>query len=445
MDQSFSTANLRRIWDSQTRKGHDLLNFYPDVRQAYENLRQGRKDNRASVAPVVFIADGSVVPGPDVDELKRTAESKLTEALSTSSETLIAEVESGAFDWGLHAVPSKTSRLLFGVGKNASAYFADKQLQRNIAALLPARLSSRQSIISALARTLANDLPKVVVRLDVEAFYDNVDHSILRERLTGSGLSPTSLGLIGQLLDQMARITGTSRGLPAGIGLSAKLAEFYLCELDTTLRDAIGIQFYARYVDDIVLVKGISDSKTNDGPGLISWVAFELQKVGLTLNAAKRDTRELSASKELSAFEFLGYSIAYKSPAMKVDLTDARHQAIKTRIDRTLDAWDRADKTNHGRRRLLLDRLRFLAGNTRLSNNKRNAMVGIYFSNPHVSSATFVAPLDDHLKARLAQSSVPPDLQVQVDAISFVSAFERRTVRRFTVRQMLDLRGAWRG
>lgn len=445
MDQSFATSNLRRIWDSQTRRGHDLLRFYPEVREAFRKLRDRRKQIRATRASIPASAMINFSPATEIAGLKAKAELALTEALSTTSETLIAEVEGRRFQWGLRLGTVRGSRQLYEIPDEPTTYFADKQLQRSIAALLTGHVSSRQSIVAGLVESLGNELPKTVLRLDVASYYESVDHKILRRMLGASSLSPSSLRLIDDLLAETERIVGVPKGLPAGIGLSAKLAELYLSQLDHVLRDAPGVTYYARYVDDIILVKGSSDPDLDESAALIAWIESELAKLELTLNAGKQHVRRFDRTQNIAAFEFLGYSISYTRKQLKVELTAARYAALKRRIDLTIDTWDKADHANHARRRLLLDRLRFLAGNTRLSHNKRNAMVGIYFSNPHVSNPDLMSQLDDHLKARLATTTIPPAIASMVDQISFVEAFRARSVRRFALLRMKQLRGAWRG
>jgi len=445
MDESFSPSNLRRIWDAQTRKGKDLLGFFPEVKVAYEVLRQARKVAHALRKSTKPLTASELSSLDVVSDFKAAADRTLSSALAETSEALIAQVDSNAFDWGLHTTMEKFGRQLFSVGDNASAYFADKQLQRILADLLPMRLSSRHSIVAALVRTLGNDLPKVIVRLDVREFYASVDHAILLGRLERAGLSPTSLRLIRQLLVQMRAITGRAKGLPTGVGLCAKLAEFYMRELDAQLRDSPGVLYYARYVDDIVLVHGETERGSLSANGIVSWIGDELSKLELTLNLTKQAVRPLSAQKKIDAFEFLGYVISYDAKKPCVRITDARIAVLKNRIDRTFEVWDRADPSNHGRRRLLLDRLRFLAGNTRLSHNKRDAMVGIYFSNPNVSDASFFEELDIYLAERISKSSIPTDVLKKINEVSFVDAFQARTVRKFTVKRMVQLRGAWRG
>lgn len=445
MDHSFSTSNLRRIWDAQTRRGHDLLVYYPLVREAYDKLRKRRKEIRLTERSVPLKSRINFQPTTEIAELREAANEALTQALAGTSDQLVSSVESATFSWGLKRGRRRGARQLYQVGNDAATFFADKQLQRSIASLTPARVSSRQAIVGGLVGSLSDDLPKSILRLDVESFYESVDHDVLMGMLRGSYLTPSSLRLIAQLLDEMAALEGRSTGLPAGVGVSAKLAEFYMTEIDRDLRDRVGVMFYARYVDDMIIVRGELEASKVDLSGFLAEIQDLLGRRGLRLNPVKLEQRQLDQSRSFLAFEFLGYSIEYSAKHVRVSLTDSRVALLKFRVDRTFDLWDRADPSNHGRRRLLLDRVRFLAGNTRLSNNKRNAMVGIYFSNPHVNNLDQIRALDAYLVDRRDRSRFPPEVETALVAVSFEQAFTRRAIRRFKGPRMKELRGAWRG
>lgn len=446
MSQGFSPDNLRRVWDLETRRGRDLLEWFPEVHAAFVTWRTRRMDTFGRRTPSKFTIEQGTLPGAaEVAKLKESAEVLLTEALTAASEELVASVEGGSFTWGLHALPVQGTRQFYSTSKTVTTYFADKQLQRNIGTFLENRPSSRHEIVAGLAGTLRNDLPKVLVRADIADFYNTVDHAILLGRLNKTRLSPTSLRLIRSLLTEFEGIAGIPRGLPTGVGLSAKLAELYLSDLDTPLRSLPEVMFYGRYVDDIVMVVGQRDHGSLNQPSLLSAVKAAMADLKLQPNMEKQSIRELSDQGVLKRFEFLGYAIEYAGGELKITLTKDRQARIKKRVERVLDLWDMADPSNHGRRSLLLDRLSFLAGNTRLSHNKRNAMVGIYFSNDMVSDSQSLSGLDSWMKARLSKSTFPASIQLEIDNMSFVKAFDERSMRRFTPKRLRQIRGAWRG
>ena len=228
-----------------------------------------------------------------------------------------------------------------------------------------------------------------------------------------------------------------------GVGMSAKLAELYIGRIDHALSGSDGVMFYARYVDDIVYVHGLEQQNPKSDDELLGMARQELDPLRLRLNQAKSEVFR-SQNGTFPEFELLGYKIS-RAKQMNVTLTDGRVAALENRLSRTFDLWDGHDPSNTGRQGLLINRLRFLTGNTRLSNNKRNAMVGIYFTNPHLTQLDVLDDLDDAMRARAAQSHFPPRLAVQVQSLSFRKGFETRVMFRFTPLELKKIRGAWNG
>jgi len=445
MDQSFSPKNLRLIWDLDARRGRERLDLYPDLRRAYDAARDARQRARAHRnGTIAYIGPPNKAPEQVSHKKRKKAEKILTRSLSSTSEILIDSVENDTFSWDLqNGCTVGQNRKTYIVADTPETFFADKHLQRVVSSILWGRPPGRQSIVAGLVKTLDNNLPKIVIRVDVASFYENVDHRRLRDLLSGTAMSPSCQRMIDKLLDEMAALTGKAVGLPAGVGVSAKLAEFYIAQADRALRDAPGTLYFARYVDDIILVKGQEKTGAISAGDVISSIEDQLGQLYLRLNGSKTKSVEL-VNNSLKKFNFLGYEFEYRGKqGMFVRLTKGRYATIRRRVDKTFDAWDKAHIDNHGRRSLLLDRLRLLTGNTRLSHNKRNAMVGIYFSNPHLTDLANLRTLDAHLQRRASMSTLPTGLEDRVKDLSFEKGFTDRIVHRWSMQRLKGLKGAW--
>jgi len=443
VDQSFSTRNLRRIWDRQTRKGKELTRLFPTVAAAFDVAREERRLLRRLRGDLALQPYDYAAVETLAENLMAIANAKLEFELMRASQKLIHEVETGTFRWGLVELVSKSPRRLFGIDSSPTSYFADKQLQRSIGSLIEPSRQSRQTIVYSLTRMLDNKLPKAVIKADVEKFYESINHDLLLKMVHESTLTRTSQGLITLLLSEYAAITGREEGIPMGVGISAKLAELYIGRIDHALSGSDGVMFYARYVDDIVYVHGLENQNPKNDDELLGMARRELDPLRLLLNQSKSEVFR-SRNGTFPEFELLGYKVS-RAKEMNVTLTDDRVAALEKRLSRTFDLWDDHDQTNTGRQGLLLNRLRFLTGNTRLSNNKRNAMVGIYFTNPHLTQLDVLDDLDVAMRARAAQSHFPPRLALQVQSLSFRKGFETRVMFRFTPLELKKIRGAWNG
>lgn len=89
------------------------------------------------------------------------------------------------------------------------------------------------------------------LKLDVKKFYPSVDHDILKQLLRKKIKDAEMLGLLDGIID-------SAPGLPIGNYLSQYFANFYLAYFDHWIKEQLGIKYYWRYADDIII---LSDSK----------------------------------------------------------------------------------------------------------------------------------------------------------------------------------------
>ncbi|WP_221406834.1 RNA-directed DNA polymerase [Elizabethkingia meningoseptica] len=89
------------------------------------------------------------------------------------------------------------------------------------------------------------------LKLDVEKFYPNIDHEILKTLLRRKFKDTDLLWLLDEIID-------SAPGLPIGNYLSQFLANFYLTYFDHWIKEQRSVKYYFRYADDLVI---LSDSK----------------------------------------------------------------------------------------------------------------------------------------------------------------------------------------
>ncbi len=100
---------------------------------------------------------------------------------------------------------------------------------------------------NAVKRAL-RDVPGTTycLKLDIQKFYPNVDHEVLKELLRHKIKDNDLLWLLDEIID-------SAPGLPIGNYLSQFLANFYLTYFDHWLKEVKGVKYYFRYADDIVI------------------------------------------------------------------------------------------------------------------------------------------------------------------------------------------------
>ncbi|MBK9521849.1 MAG: group II intron reverse transcriptase/maturase [Rhodocyclaceae bacterium] len=162
-----------------------------------------------------------------------------------------------------------------------------------------------------------------VVDMDIQAFFDRVNHDRLIVRLKGRGVEASLLRLINHYLKAGVSVAGiiaaTTLGVPQGGPLSPVLANVVLDELDWEL-ERRGHRF-ARYADDCnIMVK----SKRAGKRVMASVTRYISDSLRLTVNPLK------SAVDRPMNRKFLGFTVSRNGAKLKV--ADKAIEKLKDRI-----------------------------------------------------------------------------------------------------------------
>lgn len=90
------------------------------------------------------------------------------------------------------------------------------------------------------------------LKCDIRKFFDNIDHEILKARLSTVILDDNVLRLLFQIIDSFEVSEG--KGLPLGNQTSQWFAIYYLNGFDRLIKEKLRIKYYSRYMDDCVLI-----------------------------------------------------------------------------------------------------------------------------------------------------------------------------------------------
>jgi len=160
--------------------------------------------------------------------------------------------------------------------------------------------SAQQAV--AKAKSYATDGRKFVVDLDLEEFFDRVNHDILMERISRRIFDKRVLKTIRRYLEAGVMIGGLEEerreGTPQGGPLSPLLSNILLDELDKEL-ERRGHKF-CRYADDCNIYVKSRKAGERVKASITKWLS---QRLHLTVNEAK------SAVDYVSRRKFLGYSM----------------------------------------------------------------------------------------------------------------------------------------
>ena len=87
------------------------------------------------------------------------------------------------------------------------------------------------------------------LKIDINKFYPNVNHRILKGLLRKKFKDKDLLTLLDQIIDSMPG----GKGVPIGSYLSQYLANFYLAYFDHWLKEEKAVKYVIRYMDDITI------------------------------------------------------------------------------------------------------------------------------------------------------------------------------------------------
>jgi hypothetical protein len=313
------------------------------------------------------------------------------------------------------------------------AYYTLRQITRNIRSLYKTKPANRNLIVSQVKNLVSDNYPYIIIRTDIENFFESVDQQRLVNKLVQDQLLSTkSVRLIKQILSDYSILSGSpGKGIPRGLGISSDLAELFLKVIDRSIQEMDGVVFYARYVDDIFIL--VSPNKATDASIFLPKIREIITTHGLSLNESK--TLQLSRDNYQKKFDYLGYEIKLTKNEAEIDITSTKFLRFKDRLTKSFQAYEKQRHQNSkAAYRLLLKRVRFLTTNTRLVNSKGNAFVGVFFGNPHLTNYERLGKLDKVLEIYTDNIS-STSLKEKLRGLSFVSGHQEKPYTKFNRRK----------
>lgn len=433
MNQSFSIDNFKKILSYENRKGRNLeKEFFPAV---FETTKAITEINKKIHSLLRFRdTDESIFTKLNEEKInKKNLKQELTEKL-------LSEVSKKILDpkFKIEITKVKTDhKPIYTTAQTAENYFAIKQLQYNVKKSFKVNQANRLSIVNQINTLLRDNFPKIVLRTDVKSFYESIPHDKLIAKINDNPmLSFLSKKLIWKILKDflVASESTNKEGIPRGIGVSAYLAELYMRDIDREISSLKDVTYYARYVDDIIVVfTPVTTEKTFTYLDKVKSIIET--GTGLRINQAKTYELELVKSNAARNLCFLGYRFEFNNRTLKkIGLTRSKLKKYIQRITNAIDDYNKQKIFNSkAARRILIHRLNFLTGNTRLENNKSNVLLGIYYSNSSLSQ-----PLDDlialdlFLYKKIDRYIDDANLKNRLKNFSFQKGFEEKKYVNFS-------------
>jgi hypothetical protein len=456
----FTAASFFRIATLDARRGRaDPAQRFPAVNQIIAELKDAHADRRQACASLwktdeIKARERYASFRPQIAALQNAKRAALEIELEHLSARLSTALQDDSFTWNMKTGASVDNRQTYRVVNDEDRHFAMRQVEVNLKSAHRLQPPNRNRLVAQLRDSLEGKVPRFVFRTDIASFYESVSHQGLLFYLRSQGgLSKTSLFMIERLFDEWERLTGRREGLPTGVGISAYLSELFARQIDDSVAGHPGVHFYGRYVDDIIVVARTADERNS----IESEVQTITARLGLALNTSKTkkyDPAQVSGPSKTDPYDhtvpidFLGYAISKSGGQINVTMSARTVDRYTQRLGLAFDRWASTISPSTGHEGLLLDRVKFLTGNTKLVNSKGRAVTGIYFNYPILSVQCpelemLDAELDRLITANTATLTQPAISRLR--RASFQAGFAERRFHRFSQPQLKRLVAVWRG
>lgn len=433
LNQLFSTDNFRDIYDKENRKGINLdslfcsFNKIKELTEKIKKKTKEKKENEKEKRKLII---------EEIKKLKNEKNTLLKEKLNEISDNIAKNKNI------LNIVRGKNfkGKNTFQLENIPENFFISKQIQYNLKKVFKIQQSSKNDILAQLFAILNDELPKYIIRTDIQHFYESIPQNAVIQKIKNNELlSTTSKNFIKRILYKYRELTNNTMGLPRGIGISAYLAEIYLRQLDEQILKQKNLIYYARYVDDIIIVFAKTSSKKIED----IWSDVETAITDKSLNPNIEKTIKIDTTEQNPpSFYFLGYDISLQPSHITFSFPKEKMTKYEQKIQKAFEIYKQAIN-KRGSAKDLYDRILFLASNTKFLNNKNNVIIGIYYSNLFLNNLNGLDYLDVFLKSKINDIE-NTKLKKSLCNISFKDGFKKRLFRKYSTAQFIKITKIWR-
>jgi hypothetical protein len=458
MKQLFSLENFMLIYQYENRKGHYLDKLISNnLHELSNELLKINIDIRNSTNKEKI---------KKLFENKKNIFSKKDEILNNKLENISYNIRNNKFNF-IFKKFRINGKIIYFIDKSPEIFFVLKKLQYNIKHSFKVKPANRYEITNQVKNLLDNNFPKYVIRTDIKNFYESISHKKLKEKINKNEIfSSFSKKMLNKILNNFQSYTKNSKGIPRGIAISAYISEIYMQDIDNKIKSLPNVIYYARYVDDIIVV--ITPNQTNEELNYLEEIRKFVKNEKLELNEKKTKKFDLripvkkNSDKNYSSesLEFLGYKYYFsnlKNGNIDVGLTSNKKKKYFKKIKLSFEEYTKNSKYNEKKaRKLLVKRIRYLSENTKLVNVKKYIMIGIYFSNPLLNKIEDLKCLDLYLNKKINNIQcydkllkenggyiILENFKTRLKKFSFEKGFEEKRFCKFTSSELIETTKIW--
>jgi hypothetical protein len=446
MRHTMSATNFEEIFYDEARKGSNLeKKLFPASNLArlsslIQKLKKSLKLNKKPKSKKRITCNLYGQKDRKIGLLERKRK-----AVSEEMFKLEDLINDGRYKVKMTSVQNPQGKWIFSIERNdAQAFFSLKQLQRSLKSSYEIDICDRNQTIRQIKSILESKLDLKIFRTDVKSFFESIPYKFILEKLKKDNiLPPQFIRMIEGVFDFYKNKTGQDIGIPRGLGISSYLAELYMQEFDKQIKIRDDVIYYARYVDDIILI--LSSQPSNEET--INASKTHVENLSLSLNDSKTEEIQWNGTVQESVnLTFLGYQFCKcTNGKLIVTISENKIERYKKKIDSAILCYQIERQQNQKRaKRMLEQRIKLLTSNFRLINNKSNVYAGVYFSNIEITDTQQLTQLDNYLCEKLNAAKIA-DLSADSKLLSykFIDGFNGKKFITLNPNKIKQLTSVW--
>lgn len=329
-----------------------------------------------------------------------------------------------------------------------------RKLDNNIKRILSVSLTDRNRVVPQIKTLLQEEGDFWVQKLDISRFFESVDRELLIKKISDDYRVSFETKQFLKLFFSHPSISGL-KGLPRGVALSSTLADIYMHDFDNQCKSLDGCYYYARYVDDIILLFFKEPTHQVSSLKLPPGLTFNKDKSRLLFHPSKGPAK---TKQNENSIVYLGYEFSFISKgqnrpsSLSVGISKKKINRLKSRV--TLALFEFCKTQNY---RLLKSRLTFLASNYKIKEkqNAGNLYAGIFFNNQLIDDDRLqdLKEIDEFINRAIFSRTgslgkklyplLTNQKRRELCRISLLSGFKNKIVRPFTPNELRIIKSVW--
>lgn len=368
---------------------------------------------------------------------------------------LSESITSKSFHFGEITKGSANGKAVFHY-KTIKDNMALEKLNDNLKRAYYIKPSNRDEIIYQIKVLLQENYPKHICRLDIKNFFESFDKEKIKNKIKNDRVvSNETLYVLSEFFDNIEGL-GIS-GIPRGMSIATTLSEIVFQEIDRQLKNVGSSYYYARFVDDILILS--SDEPKEKMPTYTNII--ERHSFRFNRKRGKFSLRNMQEGKGSGKIhlDYLGYRFIAdknvqknKRPDLQVKISPRKVNKIKSRIIKSLISYSHDKDLS-----LLIDRIKFLSGQYPVYRNSEkigSLRSGLTHSYKEITETDQLKDLDDFkAKALFSRkgslerkytSSISPSDKWKIARISFLKSYTNKRFYNFSLSRISEIMKAFR-